>query len=436
MGTKRFIAYCQPLGSFLEQFWPPAPGQSLYEFPDLSECDPAEECRTKTFRTGETFMENRDWVPSEILAPLDVHRDDLLLLENIDNYQNSHPGYTGMLTGYKPDKDLGAEGPSIDQVIAREVGSDTLFSSLHFGIRTKDRPGTLFSVSWFGRHQGIVPEKDPRAMWMRLFAEFSGSDASEADQLLAERRSVLDAALGQASSLERRLGVEDRRKFDQFLTAFREVERRIALAPVACAVPEIPDAEDSTGGAIERGDLDQVPFTTNDQIELMVLAMACDLTRVATFQMAFEATNMLHPWLGVSARWHDLSHNAAKAPRNADEGYDWRNDMRDYVKISRFNAEVYGQIVQRMKDFDLLDDAAILWTNSMANGANHNSRNLPLVLAGSAGGFFDTGRHVRFEAGKHKINDLHVSILQSMGIAAETFGAEDGNLGPLTELHS
>ncbi|MEM9070617.1 MAG: DUF1552 domain-containing protein [Myxococcota bacterium] len=422
--TKRFIAYCQPLGTFGEEFFPHVPGGSAYVYPTTAECDGGR-CRQRTFRTGETFMDTRDWTPSTILAPLEAHRDDLLILENIDNYTGNHKGYAAMLTGDEVDGNEGAIGISVDQVMATSLGRDTKFGSLHFGVRSANAPGSRMSVSWLGDKRGIVPESDPQAMFRRVFSDVR-SDPSDMDQALAERRSVLDAAMGQAESLRRRLGREDQQKLEQYLEAFRDVERRIALMPsAACVAPEEPDAD--TGN--ERRDLELVPEVTRAQIDLLVMSMVCDLTRVSTFQMAFEATNMAHPFLGVSGRWHDLSHNGGS-------GDGWQNDMQDYVRVSQFNAEQIGYLIDRMKFHDVFDGTVILWVNPMQNGQIHNSSNLPLMLAGNAGGFFDTGRHVRFEADKHLINDLHVSLLQSMGIERTEFGAPEGNRSALTELHS
>ena len=432
--TKRFIAYCQPLGTFGEMFFPHGPGETPYAFPNgfpSSVCSLSRDkykCRERVFRSGSGAVDRTDWVPSRILAPLERHRDDLLVLEGVNNYTGNHKGYAAMLTGASVVESGGqkhATSISVDQVIANAIGQDTKFASLQFGVRSSTKVGSRETVSWFGSGQGAPPENNPAEVFRRVFSDVATPDGA-VNHVVEQRRSILDAAIGQAESLRGRLGAEDRQRVEMYLTSVREVERRVSLTAAAgCQAPEEPDFElDRKGQPVSE----LTPMVAETQLDLLALSMACDLTRVATYQMGFEATNMTHPWLGVSGRWHDLSHNGG-----GEDG--WWDAMDEYVRVSEWNATLIAGLLDRLKNHGIFDDTAVLWINPMHNGQIHNSHSIPLVVAGSAGGFFRTGRHVRYaEDDPHDVNDLHVMLLRSMGIEADRFGAEDGNRRPLEEL--
>ncbi|MEM9188744.1 MAG: DUF1552 domain-containing protein [Myxococcota bacterium] len=428
---RRFVAYCQPLGTFGEMFWPHRPGETPYQFPDRYEGDacPGSKCRDKVRRTGETFADYDDWQASRILQPLDRHRSDLIVLEGIDNQTGNHPGYTAMLTGARPIEDEGGASISVDQRMANVVGADTKFASLQLGVETAPRIHTRHTVSWYGPTLGAPAESHPRAVFRRVFGDLA-TDEGEVNYIHEQRASILDLTLEQARSLDTQLGHDDRIKLEQYLDSVRDVETRLTRLPGAgCSVPMEPDIPD--GRKEWQVPQEMIPASAEMQLDLLALALACDLTRVITFQMAFEATNMTHPWLGVDKRWHDLSHNGASKDR-------WWEDMEQYVRISEWNAELLAGLVDRLKSNGVFDDTAILWTNPMHNGQNHNSRSLPLVVAAGSGMPFRTGRHVRYATGRddpqRKINDLHVTFLNAMGIEDTSFGDPEANLGPLTEL--
>ena len=305
--------------------------------------------------------------------------------------------------------------------MALHVGAQTKFSSLQFGVRTPAEVFSRTTVSWYDRGQGAPAESNPEVMWSRLFADLE-ADPAEAERIKQRNLSVLDAALEQAHDLRGDLGQNDREKLDQYLDAFREVEQKIQLASAAsCDRPEAPQS-------VDWDETDMVPTTTNVQLDLLAMAMACDLTRVATFQMAHEATNQTHPWLGVNGRWHDLSHNGGREP-----GFEV--EMEEYVRIQEWNAEQIAYLIDRLKAFEVFGNTSILWITPMHNGQVHNGHSLPIVLAGSLGGKLATGRHVRMaEDDDRVVNDLHITLLQAMGIEAETFGDEEHVQGPITEL--
>jgi hypothetical protein len=208
------------------------------------------------------------------------------------------------------------------------------------------------------------------------------------------------------------------------------VESRLSIAVgggVGCAKPAAP------GGTTSMWDVvDNMPVTTRTQMDLLAMALACQVTNVATIQMSNEDNNLIFTFLGNTGRWHDLSHNGTK-----EAG--WESLMDQYVKVQKWNAEMIAYLIKRMKELNVFANSTILWINPMNNGQIHNSFNLPVALFGSAGGYFKQGRHVRLagtntRGGGRYLNDLYVTILQAMGVPATTFGLASYVKGPLTEI--
>ncbi|MEO1334298.1 MAG: DUF1552 domain-containing protein, partial [Myxococcota bacterium] len=331
----RFVFFAHPLGMYPELFFPTPPGGVPYTFPDVSACNPRQtRCRPRTYRTGETAMSNPDFPLSRTLAPFAPYREDLLVLENIDNYSGNHKGYTCMSTG-RPINDVKlATGISVDQALAQHIGRDTRFPALQVGVKSGETPHARHAVSWYGAGRAALPESNPERLFDRLFASTPANNDDLA-RLRAQQQSVLDATLGQAQRLKARLGRADQLKVDQYLTSIRDVERRLSQTVEAgCSRPDAPPA------GYDYKSTDLVEQTTTLQLDLLAMALACGLTNVATFQMAFEATNMRHPWLGVDTRWHDLSHTSG----NEDN---WIDLINGYVDIARWNAEQIAYFVDR-----------------------------------------------------------------------------------------
>ena len=418
-GVQRFIVYATPLGSFAEMFFPTPPGGTPYQYPTAGNFVP----RERVYWTGDTPMVNPDFEVSHILEPLAAHRDDLIVLEGLENSGGNHRGYCCMLTGTETVEVAGTKlggGISVDQEIANHIGGETRFSSLQLGVRTPSKIGAKETVSWYEQAQGAAPETDPQVAWNYLFSDLE-TDPEAAEEIKQRQLSVLDAALGQAADLRGTLGAQDRIKLEGYLDSFREVERKLHLAPATCDRPELP-------GEGQWDKDESAPLATELQLDMLAMAMACDLTRVATFQMASEATNMKHPFLGVDGRWHDLSHIKGDVP-----GFE--TEMQDYVAIQRWNAEHIAGLIDRLKTFGVFEQTGILWITPMHNAQIHNRYNLPIMLAGSMGGALATGQHVRLDPNAERIvNDLHVTLLQAMGIETDTFGEPQKVSGPIPEI--
>lgn len=368
----------------------------------------------------------KDFVLGEILAPLAPHRNDLLILAGIDaesSYHgpgdNSHwNGMGHMLTGTEL-VSLGggvfsAGGISVDQHLAKQIGGSTKLASLELAV--EESPSTISSrLAYLGAAQPVPPESDPQKVFHRLFGGLS-------PDLKAQRKSVLDAVGDDLGTLESHLGRDDQLKLEAHLDAVRDVEKRLYIAPAPSC------------GSIELGryDVNDLPAIGKEQMDLLVLALACDLTRVVTLQWSQAVSMTRMTWLGITEPHHTLSHIP---PTDLDA-------QAKLVKINRWYATQFAYLLEAMKkvpegDGTLLDHSVVLWCNELSDGAVHARRGVPYVLAGSAGGHFKTGRYLDFIGSKKPWhNDLLISLCHAMDVNVSTFGNPAYCHGPITALTS
>jgi len=420
-GPERLVVYAQPLSIYAPEFWPTAPGQAPYDLPSTPLPD--------VYVSGEGAMNNPDFMLPPMLESLAPFRDELLLIEGLDNCRGNHGAYSATLTG------SGDHGTSIDQHIAAAIGGDSKFASLQVGVFNRGAENKE-AVSWYAAGQAAPAEADPSILFDRLFADLE-TDPEAALMLQAQQKSILDAALGQAQDVRGRLSTTDKTKLDNYLDSVREVEQRIAsMPPVLCEpppAPGLPPVAELTQGSTAGGN-DLVPDFARAQADLLAMALACGLTRVATYQMLYEANNYSFPWLNISTRHHDMSHlNGDPSTWTPDDGI---ARALDYVAMSTWSIEQVAYLVQRLVDLDAFEGTTLLFFVPMGNGQRHNDRNIPLMLIGSGGGTFATGRHVRYDrSGEPRaINDLLVTLGQCYGADIDTIGDDELNQGPLVEL--
>jgi hypothetical protein len=178
------------------------------------------------------------------------------------------------------------------------------------------------------------------------------------------------------------------------------------------------------------GAVDQTPEVVDSQIELIAASLACDLTRVASFQYTLgENDNVGYPWLGINDGHHNLTHAADS------DAQSWEQ----VAQIREWYAEKFAQLLDRLEqitegDGTLLDNTMVVWASELGIGNTHSFKSTPFVVAGGAGGQIETGRYLEFdEAIEH--NRLLVSMCQAMGLSdVETFGDTDLGSGPLPGL--
>lgn len=391
------------------------------------------------------------WTPSggetdfklgRILAPLEPHRSDLLIIDNVDMESAHHgPGdghQTGMgslwtgielLTGteFKGGGESGTAGwgggPSVDQHIAKTVGATTKLPSLELGVQVGG--ATVWSrMSYKAANQPVPPEEDPGRVFDRVFGSL-GSDPTGLARLRARRQSVLDGVANDFKRLDGVLASEDRTKVERYADALRDIESRLdsgGLLGGGCVKPARP-------ATLSLTDAKNYPAIGKLQMDLLVMAMACDLTRVGSLQWSRSVGSKVHSWQGIAEGHHDLSH-MGDSDAVAQE---------KLVKINTWYAEQLAYLIAAMKKIPegtgtMFDNTVIVWGNELGVGNRHTRRDVPFVMAGGCGGYFKTGRYLKYPAGT-KHNNLLVSLCRAMGLSEQkTFGNPAYCTGELARL--
>ena len=333
------------------------------------------------------------------------------------------------LTASQARKTHGADikvGVSVDQVAAQRIGLQTRFPSLELGIDRGANAGNCDSgyscaysanISWRTESTPAAKEVNPRAVFERLFGDASKSSAAQA-QRMQNRKSILDYVLEDARSLHKTVGVNDRRKLDDYLSSIREIEARIQRAE--SEVIPVPDPSFQRPGGIPRAYADHCRL----MYDLLLLAFQADATRIATFMMANAGSNRSYPEIGVSDGHHYLSHHGKNAEKQAK-----------ISKINRFHMEQFAYFLERMDktpegDGSLLDHSMIMYGCAISDGDRHNHDDLTILVAGSGSGAMRTGRHVKFEK-ETPVANLFISMLNSVGVNVDAFG---DSTGPLSQF--
>jgi len=204
----------------------------------------------------------------------------------------------------------------------------------------------------------------------------------------------------------------------------QELEKRLTSEPV----PTTTACHDPASPAKASIDNDAFPDTGATQIDLLVMALACDITRVASLQWSRSVSQTRFTWLNIPEGHHDLSHHGDDDAAAQDK----------LTRINNWYAQQLATLIGKLKsvpegDGTMLDHTLILWCNELAKGNVHSHINAPYVLAGKAGGALKTGRFLSYD-GDVPHNNLLLSILHAMGIPDTSFGKPEWCTGPLAGL--
>jgi hypothetical protein len=382
--------------------------------------------------------EGRDYELSETLQPLADFRDDINIISGLaqDNGRAKGDGAgdharsaASFLTGAHPVKTSGADirvGISVDQLAAERVGQSTRLPSLELGIEPGRNAGSCDSgyscaysnaISWKTPNTPMAKEIHPRLVFDRLFG--TGDSDQRAMRRKLYRKNILDLVAADADRLKSELGNTDRRKIDEYFTSVRELELRIAKAERA-AEEKKPDFE--VPNKTPKDPVEHIRL----MYDLLALAFRTDTTRIATFMVANEGSNRAYPMVGVNAGWHELSHHRYEEDKIAK-----------IKKIDLFHADQFAYFLAKLKsvqegDGTLLDNCMVLYASGLSDGNRHDHHDLPVVLAGRAGGRISTGRHIK-TGGETPMNNLFLSMLERVEVQVDSFG---DSTGPLKEVFS
>lgn len=374
-----------------------------------------------------------------ILEPFAAHRDKLAVFRGIntevgqDPINNGGPHQRGigslftgqmLLEGEFSDgcgsKAGWADGPSVDQVIAQEIGGDTPFRSLELGVRANSND-VQGRIVYSGSGSPLPPTNDPRELYQRLFFREAPLDPDNPDN---RRQSILDTVREQYSALNSQVGQEDRAKLEQHLSLVEDLERRLGLSATpgngTCGAPAEPDL-------LAPDDESTMPAISRSHLDLLALAFACDLTRVASVQYSTGFNRIRYPWVDSEGEGHSLSHSGdSNLPA-------WEA----LTARARWHAGEIAYFLNRLAeipegDGTVLDNTLVLWGNEVSRGNSHSLDNIPYLIVGNAGGAVRTGRYVE-HTGASNCDFLH-AILQAFGVERETFGHPNYAGGVLSNI--
>jgi hypothetical protein len=376
--------------------------------------------------------EGRDYELPHILQPLAEVKEDINVLTGLtadkarahgDGGGDHARALASFLTGAQARKTDGTDiraGISVDQVAASRVGDQTKLPSLEIGCEAGAMAGNCDSgyscvysstMSWKSATQPLPKEVNPKLVFERLFSSTPAKERIERDR---KRKSVLDFVRDDAKDLQGKLSSSDTRKLDEYFSAVRDIEQRIERAN---SLPEVKTPE----YAVPSG----VPGKYDEHIRLMcdllVLAFQSDVTRVGTLVLANEGSNKPYPFIGVSEGHHDLSHHGNDAKK--------KEKIRD---INTFHITQFAYLLKKLKsipegDGTLLDHCQIAYGSANSDGNAHNHDNLPILLAGKAGGTIQTGRHIKYQ-NETPLNNLWLSMLERMDVRLPFLGDSTGAL--------
>ena len=318
-------------------------------------------------------------------------------------------------------------GTTADQVAAKQIGQETQLPSLELAMDLMETVGQCDNgyacvyqnnLSWSSPTTPLPAEAHPRIVFENLFGE--GGTPEERREALRKRASLLDSITEDMKRMKRDLGVRDRARLTEYLDAIREVERRIQKAELDSKDNPLPDLERPMGVPAMYADHARLMF------DLQLLAYQGDITRISTFQIARETSNRSYPEIGVSDPHHPLSHHGD----NPDK-------IERMSKINAFHVSLFAEYLERLKNTpegsgSLLDNVLILYGSGIGNPNVHDHTNLPCIVAGGASGGMKGNRHIRYDKPTPLAN-LHLTLLDKVGVKIDSFGDSDGMINDLFE---
>lgn len=382
-------------------------------------------------------QEQLDYTLSPSLAPLEPVRGDTIVFSGLDRVFGGGTDVHAQcgscwLTSSPPDDKPDGMYPinrTLDQILAAKHGSTNLFPSLELTCNSfsDNKESRYFrTISWYAPGAAAAAENDPRVLYRKLF----GRDVSDPMQ-----RSILDLVREDAQDLRRTIGQLDRERIDEYFDSVRSIEQQLdRMDRRAREQHDIPLAEPA-----------DIPDERSQYIRMMgdliALAFQQDLTRVVTMMFGPERWNTPQHYDGVFDKpqvHHSLTHKMGeptRSPKNISleslSGQE-REARRKVALIDRFRVEQFAYLVAKLKgipeaDGTLLDHCMLTLGAGLGNGNRHNYDHLPTVVAGSAGGAFRMGRHIRCPDGTPLAN-LWLTQLRTVGSDLDQYADSTGAL--------
>lgn len=413
-----------------------------------------------------------DLTASDTLKPLAPNAANVLLIDGFDNRAggdadglclgNPHNKITTQLTVTRYETSaksmlndagggtvnckpyLTAGGISVDQELANRLMGQTKFPNIM--MYTGPNPKTFYQkegfingglgtiklyASWKGKDQPVIGEFDPTKSFNTIFGGGvpAGGMVDNTAQI-ARDKSILDAALESYTGLGAKVGADDKSRLDAHADAIRTIENQLAdinsHPALTCTSPTAPAAADVSTPSV-------YPQTIRVQADMMVAAMACDLTRVGMIEWEPGFSELVHTWLGINREHHGISHDTAVAGPAAAA-------IENIVKINNYYAGEMNYLIDKLKSMPegggtMLDNTAVVWLRELGDGASHDVLDQAWVIGGTGGGYFKNNLWYKPNAvDKSQHGNLIVHFLRMFGFPDTTFGDPKYNVAPMTGM--
>jgi len=337
-------------------------------------------------------------------------------------------GHASILSGIAPAMSGRFDGPSFDTKVADAIGTSTRFKVLDIDASMSRQPVSYSTRTGVGF---ATPEATPVALYTRLFGagfQDPNSDDWKPDPSIMLRQSVLSAVKDQRQSLMKGVGKSDEIKLDQYFTSVRDMENQLAIQlqkPEKCETCVVPGApKEAPRGA----SVDIVNNNTRTMAKLLAMGLACNQTRVFTF---VHTAGTSETYLaGQSKIYHQITHDE---PTDAQLGY-----QPETSKLAGLVMQAFGDFlaeIDAIKEGDgtLLDNSLIMGFSDTGYAKIHSIENIPMFLAGRAGGRHKAGQHIATRG--ESVTRVSLTAMQLVGAPVGEFGTGTMKTArPMTEV--
>jgi hypothetical protein len=367
-----------------------------------------------------------DFELTPILKPLEAFRDHLTVVSELCDPLDGHATtVAAWLSGTIPKRTIAEDvhnGVTIDQVIAKQIGQDTVFPSLELatedftgyigGCDTQYACAYMNTLSWASPTQPLPMEINPRVTFERMFGR-AGTAAQRLAHMQTDR-SILDSVKEDVKDLQGGLGPRDRSRLTDYLENVREIEQRIQKAEKqATTEVTVPDAPIGVPESFEE----HVAL----QFDLLALAYEANITKVFTFMMSRDASQRVYPNLGFAEPHHSMSHHGNNPEK-----------LANLVKLNTYHVSLFARFLNKLKstpdgDGSLLDHSLIVYGSGMSESDTHSRLNVPVAILGGGAGLLKGNRHVQAPK-ETPLANLMLDFANKFGCEMDKFGISTGRV--------
>jgi hypothetical protein len=371
--------------------------------------------------------DGRDFDLKTILEPFAPHQRYMTVISGLGNRTAESPSVHAIFPGTwltcvaPPRSQTPNGGVSIDQIAARHIGQETPLPSIELASEERGGSGGCDgtygcsysrTISFRTPTTPLPMEADPGKVFEKIFGR--GTTDAERSEIAADFSSVLDLVTTEIKDLERGLGSEDRVMINDYLDSVRELERRIQLLSTRdlsnVDLPEIPVASPAFDERLRL------------MFDLLVAAYQINSTRIATFMMAAEVSNMSYAHIGVPDAFHPLSHHA-----------DNKASLEKLAQVQRYHSQLFADFMAKLATIpdgdagSMLDSSIFLYGSNMSNSNKHDSFPLPTLVFGGGNGKLKGNQHLRVPD-RTPIANLHYTLMLRAGVPVDKVGDSTGEL--------